>query len=53
MFSARTPGTKQEMKSFYDLTTWEGYVKFISSELGKRTKRPNTNTMYRGEVNDR
>jgi hypothetical protein len=38
----------QEMKSFYDLTNWDGYVKFISSELGKRTKRPNTNTMYRG-----
>jgi len=38
----------QEMKSFYDLTNWDGYVKFISSELGKKTKRPNTNTMYRG-----
>ena len=41
-------GTVEEMNSFYDLTTWSGYVKFISSELGARTKRPNTNTMYRG-----
>jgi hypothetical protein len=39
---------KQEMKSFYDLTSWEGYVKFISSELGARTKRPGTTTMYKG-----
>mgnify|MGYP001268021417 FL=1 len=38
----------QEIESFYDLTTWDEYVKFISSELGKKTKRPNTNTMYRG-----
>ena len=38
----------QEMNNFYDLTNWAGYVKFISSELGKKTKRPNTNTMYRG-----
>ena len=40
----------QEIESFYDLTTWEGYGKFISSELCKRTKRPNTNTMYRGRT---
>ena len=38
----------QQLESFYDLTNWSGYGKFISSELGKRTKRPNTNTMYRG-----
>ena len=48
VFGLGPEGTKQEMKSFYDLTTWSGYGKFISSELGKRTKRPNTNTMYRG-----
>jgi len=48
VFGEGPAGTKQEMKSFYDLTTWSGYGKFISSELGKRTKRPNTNTMYRG-----
>ena len=48
VFADGPEGTKQEMKSFYDLTTWSGYGKFISSELGKRTKRPNTNTMYRG-----
>ena len=48
VFGDGPAGTKQEMKSFYDLTTWSGYGKFISSELGKRTKRPNTNTMYRG-----
>jgi|TARA_A100000172_G_scaffold63323_1_gene42708 hypothetical protein len=41
-------GVEQEINSFYDLTTWAGYVKFISSELGTRTKRPNRNTMYRG-----
>ena len=48
VFGGGPGGTKQEIKSFYDLTTWSGYGKFISSELGKRTKRPNTNTMYRG-----
>jgi len=48
VFGDGPEGTVQEMKSFYDLTTWSGYVKFISSELGARTKRPNTNTMYRG-----
>ena len=48
VFGDGPEGTTQEMKSFYDLTTWSGYGKFISSELGKRTKRPNTNTMYRG-----
>jgi hypothetical protein len=49
VFGGTPAGTLQEMKSFYDLTTWSGYGKFISSELGKRTKRPNTNTMYRGK----
>ena len=48
VFGGSTRGTVQEMNSFYNLTTWEGYGKFISSELGERTKRPNTNTMYRG-----
>jgi hypothetical protein len=48
VFGGGPPGTQQEIKSFYDLTTWEGYVKLVSSELGKRIKRPNTNTMYRG-----
>ena len=48
VFGEGPEGTEQEIKSFYDLTTWAGYGKFISSELGKRTKRPNTNTMYRG-----
>ena len=48
VFGGGPQGTQQEMNSFYDLTTWDGYVKFISSELGKKTKRPNTNTMYRG-----
>ena len=48
VFGDGPEGTKQEMESFYDLTTWTGYGKFISSELGKRTKRPSTNTMYRG-----
>ncbi|MAH51537.1 hypothetical protein CMI37_37320 [Candidatus Pacearchaeota archaeon] len=48
VFGGSAGGTLQQMKNFYDLTTWAGYVKFISSELGKRTKRPSTNTMYRG-----
>ena len=48
VFGGGPEGTQQEIKSFHDLTTWSGYGKFISSELGKRTKRPNTNTMYRG-----
>jgi hypothetical protein len=43
----------QEINLFYDLTTWPGYVKFISSELGSRTKRPGKNVMYRrGKIND-
>jgi len=48
VFGGGPEGTQQEMNSFYDLTTWEGYGKFIASELGKRTKRPQTNVMYRG-----
>jgi len=48
VFGGGPTATQQEMSCFYDLTTWEGYGKFISSELGKRTKRPGTNTMYRG-----
>ena len=48
VFGDGPAGTTQQMNSFYDLTNWEGYVKFISSDLGVRTKRPNTNTMYRG-----
>ena len=48
VFGEGSDAPTQEIESFYDLTNWEGYVKFISSELGKRTKRPNTNTMYRG-----
>jgi hypothetical protein len=48
VFGDGPEGTNHEMNCFYDLTTWSGYGKFISSELGKRTKRPNTNTMYRG-----
>ncbi len=48
VFGGGAIGTQQEINSFYDLTTWDGYGKFISSELGKRTKRPGTITMYRG-----
>jgi len=48
VFGGAPGGTVQEMKSFYNLTSWPGYVKFISSKLGERTKRPTTNTMYRG-----
>tara|TARA_R110000824_G_scaffold245091_1_gene434109 strand:- start:405 stop:1256 length:852 start_codon:yes stop_codon:yes gene_type:complete len=47
VFGDGPAGTIQEMNNFYDLTSWAGYVKFISSDLGDRTKRPNTNTMYR------
>ena len=50
VFGGGPNDNEQEMKSFYDLTTWPGYVKFISSEQGKKTKRPNTNTMYRGRT---
>ena len=48
VFGEADTGTHQEMEYFYDLTSWEGYVKFLSSELGQRTKRPGTTTMYRG-----
>ena len=48
VFGDGPPGMHQELNKFYDLTTWDGYVKFISSELAEKTKRPNTNTMYRG-----
>jgi len=48
VFGPGRDGTLCEIDNFYDLTLWSGYVKFISSELGARTKRPNTNTMYRG-----
>ena len=49
VFGGAEKGIIQEVKNFYDLTTWAGYVKFISSELGSRTKRPSTNTMFRGK----
>jgi len=48
VFGDADTGMDQEIKSFYDLTTWDGYVKLVSSELGKKLKRPNTTTMYRG-----
>ncbi len=48
VFGGGPEGKEQEIENFYDLTTWDGYVKFISSDLGKKTKRPGTKTMYRG-----
>ncbi len=48
VFGDGPEGTVQTINAFYDLTTWEGYGKFISSDLAKKTKRPSTNTMYRG-----
>jgi hypothetical protein len=48
VFGDGPKGYELEIKEFYDLTTWAEYVKFISSDLGKRTKRPGTKTMYRG-----
>jgi len=48
VFGEGPKGTVREINNFYDLTSWAGYGKFISSELAQRTKRPNTNTMYRG-----
>jgi len=50
VFGEGPSDNEQEMKSFYDLTTWPGYVKFISSPEGARTKRPNINTMFRGRT---
>jgi len=48
VFGGGTASATQEIDNFYDLTRWAGYVKFISSELGSKTKRPNRKTMYRG-----
>ena len=48
VFGGGPDNTEQEIKTFYDLTAWAGYAKFISSDLGKRTQRPTTTTMYRG-----
>ena len=48
VFGDSTTGVEQEIKEFYDLTNWEGYVKFLSSDLGERTKRPPVKVMYRG-----
>ena len=51
VFGDGPPGTEAELKSFYDLTTWDEYVKFISSDLGGRTRRPSKTVMYRGRGN--
>jgi len=37
----------QEIKEFYNLTSWNGYVTFLGSELNGRMKRPSKTTMYR------
>ena len=47
VFGGGPEGTKQEMNCFYDLTTWDGYVTFLGSELNGRMKRPSKTTMYR------
>jgi hypothetical protein len=47
VFGGGPTDNDQEIKCFYDLTTWAGYVKFIGSELGSRTRRPGKNVMYR------
>jgi len=49
VFGDATDGTIQDIKSFYNLTTWSGYVKLVSSELGSRTRRPVNTVMYRGK----
>jgi len=48
VFGGSERGIEQELKCFYDLTTWGGYVTLLSSELGGRMKRPTTKIMYRG-----
>jgi len=48
VFGGGPSGHTEEIQDFYDLTSWRGYVKFISSTLGARTKRPSPTTMYRG-----
>jgi len=53
VFGGNTNGYHQEINSFYDLTSWDGYAKFLSSDLGARVKRPNKSIMYRGKNNDR
>ena len=53
VFGGNTNGYHQEINSFYDLTSWDGYAKFLSSDLGTRVKRPNKSIMYRGKNNDR
>ena len=48
VFGGGPSGTHQELNEFYDLTTWSEYVKFLSSPLGRKTKRPSIKTMYKG-----
>ena len=48
VFGEGPKGTEVELKAFYDLTTWDGYVTLMKSELGTRLKRPSHKIMYRG-----
>jgi len=47
VFGGGPEDNDQEIKEFYDLTSWDGYVTFLGSELNGRMKRPSKTTMYR------
>ncbi|MAH48821.1 hypothetical protein CMI37_23540 [Candidatus Pacearchaeota archaeon] len=53
VFGGGPQGTEVEINEFYNLTTWDGYVTLLQSELGQRMKRPSNKIMYRGFNNDR
>jgi hypothetical protein len=47
VFGGGPENNDQEIKEFYNLTSWNGYVTFLGSELNGRMKRPSKTTMYR------
>lgn len=48
VFGGGPKGAEIELKEYYNLTVWGGYVTLLQSEFGRRIKRPSNTTMYRG-----
>ena len=44
-----TKSNSIDMQEFYDLSSWDNYRNYLSSELSSRTKRPPTWLMKRTE----
>ena len=45
IFGDIKPAMSVEMEWFYDISSWEGYCKYIGSEVRKKMKRPKTDML--------